>query len=176
MMRFGECLLRCHSVTVAREAIRYTICSVWGSLSVSFGTASVDKMQLYGISFAIDQTRFVFSSSLRCSCSRSDHPPSRCTCWYTLHPPCAWCTYHLQMLAGFPPGMLSTLLQACLLSLVWVSTSFSEFACRFISRCTVDSSSRTLVDTAHDLCQLVRSVVRLPSTSGTVIACSRGWF
>jgi len=29
------------------------------------------------------------------------------------------------------------LLQVCLLSLVWVSiSSFSEFACRFISRCT----------------------------------------
>jgi len=39
------------------------------------------------------------------------------------------------------------LLQVYLLSLVWVSTSsFSEFTCRFISRCTVDSSPRAIVD------------------------------
>jgi len=72
--------------------------------------------------FSIDQTRLVFSSSLRCSCSRTDHPPSRCTCRYTWHPPCARCTYDLQLLGaltGFPPGMLSApspgvLVVACL--------------------------------------------------------------
>jgi len=58
-------------------------------------------------SFGINQTRLIVSSSLRCSCSRTDHPPSRCTCSYTWHPPCARCTHHLQLLAGFPPGMLS---------------------------------------------------------------------
>jgi len=49
----------------------------------------------------------MFSSSLRCSCSRMDHPASRCTCRYTWHPPCARCTQHLQLLgslAGFPRG------------------------------------------------------------------------
>ena len=46
------------------------------------------------------------------------------------------------------------LLQVCLLSIVWVSiSSFSESTCGFISRCTVDSSPRTLVDCASDLSQ-----------------------
>jgi len=49
-------------------------------------------------------------NSLPNSIVSTDHPPSRCTCRYTWHQPCAWRTYHLQLLrtfAGFPLGMLS---------------------------------------------------------------------
>jgi hypothetical protein len=51
------------------------------------------------------------------------------------------------------PGPLEGYQNLLLTILVWVSaSSFSEFTCRFISRCTIDSSSRTLVNTPGDLC------------------------
>jgi len=42
MMPVGDCLLRCHSVTAARDAGWQDIWNVWRLFSVSFGTASVD--------------------------------------------------------------------------------------------------------------------------------------
>jgi len=84
-------------------------------------------------SFGHDPGRYAQSSSLRCSCSLTDHPPSRCTCRYAWHPPCARCTYHLQLLGGlgrYPPACFPLLLQVCLLSLIWVSISH-----RLVSSC-----------------------------------------
>jgi len=139
MMPFSDCHLRCHLVTVAPHAVQQSIWYVLRSFSVSFGTASVDIMH----SFTIDQTRLIVPSSVRCSCSRTDHSPSRWTCRYTWHPPSAWCT-DLQLLgalASFPQCMLSVVLHVCSLSVVWVYTSSSLL---------VDSSPRTFVDSASD--------------------------
>jgi len=74
-------------------------------LLVVVSTVSDDAIQW--LSLTMPFGRLIFSSSLQCSCSCIDHAPSRCTCRYTWHRPCARCTYHLQLLAGFPPGMLS---------------------------------------------------------------------
>jgi len=110
--------------------------SGWVNIPVDAFGRGLPKILLFDLnleSFGLDLGRYAQSSTLRCSCSLTDHPPSRCTCRYAWHPPCARCTYHLQLLgalARFPPASFPLLLQVCLLSLIWVSISH-----RLVSSC-----------------------------------------
>jgi len=60
--------------------------SKFGAFLDDSQSCSVLLQYTYRHLFAIVQTRFIFWSSLRCPCSRTDHPAAWCTCRYTGHP------------------------------------------------------------------------------------------
>jgi len=143
MMPFGDCHSCCHSVTVSRDAVW------WLSFVMPFG-------------------RLIFSSSFQCSCSCTDHPPSRCTCRYTWHQPFARCTYHFPLLAGFPPGMLSTpppsvLAVTCLgihIIVFWIHLSF-HLQLHWLTLLHIHML--TLLVTSSNICSLTNIQLRFSS-------------
>jgi len=121
-MAFGDHLSQWRSVN-------YLLC--YEMFLDLFRTASVDINALS----RYWSNSFDVSSSLLCSCSRTDHTPSQCTYRYTWYPPCARCTYYLQLLgtlAAYRPGMFSApspgvLAVTCLdihIIVFWIHLSF----------------------------------------------------
>jgi len=97
-MLFNDCGSRCCSVVFGTFGNHFLFRSEllwWTSLH----------------SFSIDDAQLMFSSSLRCSCSRTNYSLSQRTSRYIWHLRYARYNYHLRLLvalAGFHPGMLFT--------------------------------------------------------------------
>jgi len=111
-----HCLSSCPVVTVSCGAVRWLLLVVpFSRLFDMFGDHFRSHLELLRWtslhSFGTDVAQLIFLSSLLCSCSQTNYPPSRCTGRHSSHLPYARYTYRLQLLVAFPgfaPGMLST--------------------------------------------------------------------
>ena len=117
---------------------------------------------------AIDHSRSFFWSSLLCTCCHTDYSHGQCTCRYTWYLPCARYTYHLQLLAAFPLGMLS----ASGLHVLGVIHLGIDVIVLLVDSAVHFEDMLMNWSTAAIFCWYVHFKTLSSSTSGKVIACS----